>query len=108
MSDLKVGVKYDGDKPRMDLIPPYIEEEVGKVLEFGARKYADDNWKKLDGLEKRYIAAALRHINAIKKGELIDPESGFRHSAHAICCLMFLGEFDLDPSLGAKEDKEKL
>lgn len=90
------GKKFDGEKPRLDLIPPYIEEEVGKVLEFGARKYAPDNWRKVEDLRSRYLAAAHRHINALKKGETNDPESGLHHGAHAICCLMFLSEIELE------------
>ena len=31
------GVKYDGTKPEMYLIPPLATLEVGKVLTYGAR-----------------------------------------------------------------------
>lgn len=92
------GQKYDSDKPAMDLIPPYMEEEVGMVLAFGAQKYAPDNWRKVTPLRSRYLAAAQRHINALKKGEQMDPESGLHHAAHAVCCLMFLGEVELETS----------
>lgn len=90
------GMKYDQDKPMMDLIPPDIELQVAEVLTFGAMKYSPDNWRKVPDLERRYIAAALRHINAIKRGEEIDGESGKTHAAHAICCLMFLGQVQLE------------
>lgn len=89
------GVKFDGQKPRFDLVPPHIEEEVAKVLEFGARKYAPDNWKKVPDGKRRYLAALGRHVNAYKRGEQCDPETGLHHLAHAICCAMFLGEADL-------------
>ena len=92
----QVGKKYDSDKPMMDLIPPYMEEEVAKVLTFGAKKYAPGNWRKVEPLRSRYLAAAQRHINALKKGESHDPESGLHHAAHAACCLMFLGEVELE------------
>lgn len=84
------GIKYDNDKPRWDLLPMEQLEEVVKVLSMGAKKYADENWKKLDNLQQRYYGAALRHIVAWKKGEIIDSESGLPHLAHAICCLMFI------------------
>jgi len=90
------GIKFDQEKPRMHLIPPLIEEETAKVLTFGAMKYAPDNWRKVPDLHNRYVSAALRHINAIKKGEVYDDESGLTHAAHAICCLMFLGEIQLE------------
>lgn len=86
------GIKYDQDKLRFDLMPPNAEEAVADVLTYGATKYAPNNWKKLDNLEERYIAAALRHINAHRKGEPDDPESGRLHLAHAICGLMFIIE----------------
>ena len=90
------GVKYDTDKPMMDLIPPIMEMEVSRVLTFGADKYGPDNWRKVPDLRRRYIAAAKRHINALQQGEERDPESGLHHAAHAVSCLMFIGEVDLE------------
>lgn len=89
------GVKYDIDKPMMDLIPPLMEMEVAMVLTFGAAKYGPDNWRKVPDLRRRYIAAAKRHINALQQGDERDDESGLHHAAHAVCCLMFIGEVDL-------------
>ena len=86
------GIKYDGDKPRWELLPIYPVEETVKVLTYGAKKYDDDNWRKVKPLRQRYYAAALRHIFAWWKGEKLDPESGLHHLAHAICCLIFLME----------------
>lgn len=83
------GVKFDGDKPRMDLLDPYAIEQLSRVLTFGARKYAAHNWRK--GIRKsRLLAAALRHLFAYLRGEDQDPESGLSHAAHAMCCCMFL------------------
>ena len=59
------GRKFDGEKPRMYLLPPKAIQEVAKVLTFGAQKYDEDNWKKLDNLQNRYTGASLRHIFAI-------------------------------------------
>lgn len=73
-------------------------EEVAKVLTFGARKYAPDNWRKLDNLRARYIGAALRHITEeLKEPAHKDAESGLDGLAHAICCLMFVLEDRLAP-----------
>lgn len=82
------GTKYDDGKARMDLIDPYWLEDVGHVLGQGATEYGEDNWK--DVSEKRYRAAALRHIMAIMRGEYIDPKSGKPHAAHLGCNAMFL------------------
>lgn len=84
----------------MDLIPPVMELEVAHVLSFGAQKYGPENWRQVPDLRRRYIAAAKRHINALQQGEERDPESGLHHAAHAVCCLMFLGEVEMET--GAK------
>ena len=87
---LEKGVKYDAGKPRYDLFPAISEQEIVKVLTFGAKKYDDDNWRKVDNQQKRYYAAARRHMNAWRMGDVYDKESGLHHLAHAICCLIFL------------------
>lgn len=90
------GVKYDTDKPMMDLIPPLMEMEVARVLTAGAQKYSADNWRHVPDLRRRYLAAARRHINALQQGITRDEETGLHHAAHAVCCLMFLGEVELE------------
>jgi hypothetical protein len=92
------GVKYDDDKPMMDLIPPHMELEVARVLTVGAKKYSPDNWRHVPDMRRRYIAAAKRHINALQQDIMCDDETGLHHAAHAVCCLMFLGEVDLEVS----------
>lgn len=82
-------IKYDGEKPRMDLLDPLALEGLATVLTFGAQKYAAHNWRK--GIANtRLIAAMLRHLFAIMRGEDIDPESGLPHIDHVGCCWMFL------------------
>jgi hypothetical protein len=84
-----VGLKYDTEKVRVDLLDPEWLEQVGAVLTFGAKKYAAHNWR--GGISySRLLGACLRHVFAILRGENTDPESGLPHSAHASCCLMFL------------------
>ena len=83
------GLKYDKDKPRMDLLDPDYLEGVAGVLTFGARKYAAHNWR--NGIDvSRLIAASYRHLGAINRGEDIDPESGLPHVHHLGCCTQFL------------------
>lgn len=89
VAGLDIGVKFDQDKPRMDLLDPHAMDQLAKVLTFGAQKYAAHNWRK--GLHKsRLIGAALRHLFAYLKGENTDPETGLSHAAHAMCCCMFI------------------
>lgn len=85
-----VGRKFDAGKLDYTLVPWDGLEEVVKVLEFGARKYARDNWKHVEGADTRYLAAAFRHLIAYNTGEKVDQETGLSHLAHAGCCLLFL------------------
>jgi hypothetical protein len=88
----KGGIKFDENKTQLDLIPPALIEEVGKVMTLGAKKYAPYNW--LKGMDfSRAYAAAQRHMNDWNKGEDNDPETGISHLAHAATCIGFLLEF---------------
>lgn len=81
--------KFDGEKVRLDLLPFAAVDEVGRVFTYGARKYADHNYRQ--GMRwGRLLAAALRHLFAWARGEERDPESGERHLAHAGCCVLML------------------
>lgn len=84
------GRKDDNGKARFDLLPPSAVEQIVQVLNFGASRYADDNWQKVPQLEARYYAALQRHLTAWRKGEMHDADSGLPHLAHAGCCLLFL------------------
>lgn len=85
-----LGMKSDHGKPILGAIPPHAELAVGRVLTFGAEKYARGNWDHVADHENRYMDAALRHLNAHRRGELVDGESGESHLAHAACCILFL------------------
>ena len=86
----QIGHKDDDHKIRLDLIPPEVIMEIGKVLTFGAIKYAPNNWQQLPNFNRRYYAAALRHLMAWRMGEDFDKESGLLHLSHALTCLAFL------------------
>lgn len=84
-------LKYDGAKPRVDLLPSEPLLMIACVLGFGAEKYAAHNWRA--GFDQsRLIGAAMRHLLAYNDGEDTDPESGLSHIAHAGCCVLFLLE----------------
>lgn len=89
------GVKDDLGKSRVDLIPPDPLVEIGKVLEYGARKYKPNNWRL--GLPwSATMASLLRHLYAFQDGEDLDPETSLPHLAHAGCQLLFLTEYFLN------------
>lgn len=88
IADKALGLKYDDGKPRVDLVDPYFYLEMGRVLGYGASKYADENWRR--GIPvKKLIGSMERHIAEFKRGQAIDVESLFENLAHvAINCMM--------------------
>jgi len=84
--------KHDSDKPRYDLLPPIAIDYMAKVLTFGAKKYKPEGWRTVENAIPRYQAALLRHSFAMLRGEVLDPESGLPHAAHAMCCAAFITE----------------
>lgn len=89
--DETVGLKYDSEKPDYSLLSSQAIDELTKVLTFGKQKYAAHNWRK-GILISRLIAAALRHLFSLLKGETYDLETGLHHAAHCMCCCMFIIE----------------
>lgn len=88
------GLKFDDGKLPLELPPYDAIREIAKVLQFGAKKYGANNWRK--GLSySRLFGALMRHLWAWWLGEDKDPETGFSHLAHAGCCLLFLLHFVL-------------
>lgn len=81
--------KDDAGKVRLDLLPFAALEDVARVLEHGAEKYAPHAWRHVEGGHERYVRAALRHLHAHAGGEMFDPESGLPHLAHAACSILF-------------------
>lgn len=93
--DTGEGMKNDflDDKPRWDLLPLQEIEDLVKVYTAGAKKYAPNNWQKLDNGYQRYKAALFRHLLAYEKGERIDPDTKCMHLAqvawNAVAMLWF-------------------
>lgn len=89
MATYTEGTKFDGDKLRMDLLPPEAIEGLATILTFGAKKYADRNWEK--GIKwGRLFGATMRHLWAWWRGEALDAESGYSHLWHALTDIAFL------------------
>lgn len=87
-------LKFDGDKPRMELLPAGPLVEIARVLTFGAKKYEAHNWRRGFAWSRLY-GAALRHLFAHLGGQDKDPETGLSHLAHLGCCVLFLLEHEL-------------
>ena len=102
------GRKFDENKLEYGLIPPLAQQEMVRVLTFGAQKYEPGNWKKVPDAKRRYFDAMMRHLWAWHAGEQNDDESGKNHLAHAMCCLMFLYEHDTIDFLNNGEVNETI
>jgi len=91
------GRKYDQEKLRWaTLVPWRALFEVVEVLEFGARKYSPNNWRKVPGGRERYLNALMRHAVAYCSGEKVDAETGKSHLAHLMCCALYVLTYDLE------------
>lgn len=87
-----VGLKFDHDKPRYDLLPSLPLHDVALILTYGAQKYGDRNWE--NGIHfSRLFAATMRHLWSWWRGEEHDSESGFSHLAHAAVNILFMLHF---------------
>ena len=92
--------KRDAGKRQWTLLLDRIEgcgnalADVVDVLTFGAQKYAAFSWRKVPDARRRYEDALHRHLDAIRDGQVLDPESGLPHWAHVGCNALFLAELD--------------
>ena len=81
--------RFNNGKLQWGLVDFPSLEDMVRVLEFGAKKYAPNNWKK--GFPTVELSESLmRHLFAYLGGEDNDPESGLPHVGHIMCNAMFL------------------
>ena len=93
MDKITDGLKHDGGKARLDLVPPEIIEAVGTVMTHGAEKYGEGSYRQVE--PKRYRAALMRHIcKWMKDPHGTDEDSGLPHLWHIACNVAFLLELD--------------
>ncbi len=90
----EIGRKDDSTKPTWRLLYTFIPElnGVARVLEFGAKKYAPENWKLVPDAFNRYGEAGRRHLMDSLAGEEIDggdKGSGEYHELSVIVCMLF-------------------
>ena len=85
------GTKETTGKLDWSLVPFDAMEEVVRVLEFGVKKYARDNWKQdIPDVKNKLFAAMHRHLTAYSKGEQCAEDSQLMHMAHVACNALFL------------------
>lgn len=108
---MEQGDRKNENKLRWSLVDFESLKPMVEVLEFGAKKYDDHNWKK--GLKTTEICESLiRHLTAYMNGEDNDLESGLPHVGHIMCNAMFLShmhefkkEFDTRYRTNEKADQ---
>lgn len=102
----KEALRFDQGKTNWSLMPFEAVEEINKVLEFGANKYAEWNFVKDGGMNhSRILNSCLRHIFSYMRGEDCDRESGLSHLAHAGCNILFLLYYKKYPEVFTKDDR---
>lgn len=82
-------LRHNKGKLRWSLVDFKALEPLVQVLEFGAQKYAEDNWK-LKMEIRTAIDSMLRHVIKLSDGELIDQESGLSHIGHIQANALFI------------------
>jgi hypothetical protein len=87
MSSKDQALRYNEGKPQWHLVAFRALLPLVRVLEYGAKKYAPNNWKK-GAPKEQYLDCAMRHLMAIADGEDIDPESGQSHMGHVMANAM--------------------
>lgn len=100
-SDPATAFKSDSGKVRFELLEdgcPNALLLIAKVMTWAVevKGYHAHSWKEVPEASRRYRAALARHRNAIARGEVLDPESGYPHWAHVACCTIFLLELEID------------
>jgi hypothetical protein len=114
LSKQEPGLRYDVDKPRFTLVDRIFLWGLIKALEYGAKKYSIDNWRRGMSWSRNYNCLQ-RHLDAWWGGEDLDPESGLHHLDHAASCLMFQRRYvekgyskfdDRPPGPGRRHDSD--
>jgi len=92
-------------KAPLGLVPPYAMEQTSWVHKLGADKYGPWNWRETGVCASTYVNAILRHLNAWRDGESLDPESGITHLAHIACSANILMDAEVCGKL--QDDRNK-
>lgn len=91
------GLKHDGGKPRLSLVPGEAIEAIGAVMTHGAEKYKPNSWRQVN--PERYRDALMRHVcKWLKDPHGHDEDSGLPHLWHIITNAAFLCALDGDDS----------
>lgn len=89
MQDKEKADRFNEGKLRWSLVDFDALTPLVRVLEFGAEKYDDNNWKK--GQSVIELTDCLqRHLNELKSCRDVDEESKCGHIGHILANAMFI------------------
>lgn len=97
-------LRFNEGKPKWALVHYGSLIPMIKVLEFGALKYAPNNWKKPMPLDE-ILESMQRHLAALMDGEIYDKESGIHHMGHIQANAMFYN-YHFNELNNGKEESE--
>jgi hypothetical protein len=97
-----VGLRFNTGKLRWGLMHYQSMVPMIRVLEYGAQKYDDHNWKK--GMNRVELLECLqRHLAALMDAEVsgeedkkFDAESTLHHIGHIMCNAMMYSYYELE------------
>lgn len=97
MGNTDYTIKHDKGKLKLASFPKEAIEAVCEIMEFGAKKYGEGTWNRVEAV--RYIQAASRHLYAMQdineKGKeyinlaKLDDESNLEHLYHLACNVVY-------------------
>lgn len=93
------GLRFNGGKLRVDLVPADVIEALAGVLGYACTKrtppYPERNWER--GMKWSNVVASLeRHLLDVKLGRRLDPAgTGLRSTALMLCNAVFLCAYDI-------------
>lgn len=96
--------KTTRNKRRYTLIPQVALDQCADVFGFGAAKYSPNNWQNETNPDV-YIDAAMRHLAAIRNGELIDLDHGQSHAAAVMTNAAILVWLFARPKVNPNQDR---
>lgn len=105
---MSIGRKDDKGKLRWRLLRHSMTlalESVLRVLEYGANKYGEENWKLVEDGQRRYRDALDRHLAEIDKGIMTDPDTGEHHLAHVATNALFLLQLHQEEALPVADER---
>ena len=86
------GKRYNTGKLPMHLVPTSSIYALADVLDYGATKYEDHNWRR--GMKWSTVySCAMRHLLKWFEGEERDDESGKEHLSHVMANIAMLIEY---------------